>query len=486
MTKALKTKKSSRLKTVSKKIVKKSNSKNVSKNTKTNSKRKVKAKLIDYSHLKRKPFEHQLEAAKFLLDNKKVILGDEMGSGKTTSAILAMNSLKGKRLIICPASLKLNWKKEIKMVSSKETINIIEGKKWIKPTRNSWTIINYDILGNHLEEIKKAGFIVGTFDEVHYCKSVDNRGRPDSKRARYFLQISNKLNFSFLLSGTPITNKTKDIFNLLKAVKHPLSKDFKSFAQKYCDPVFNGFGYSYDGSSNQEDLNEKIQPYMLRRLKEELLELPEKTRSFIPVEVNKSLYLKKVEEYMQKRPNLSHKGEHLVYLNAMRHILAKEKVFHTSKLVDNLLEQNKPTVVFTNYTFVVDSLKTKFPNAVTIVGKNTKVEREQAIQDFQNGKTDLIICNLIAGGVGTTLTRAKNMLINDFDFVPSNHMQAEDRIHRIGQNKDVIIDYIYTEGTVDEKMALLLENKLKNINKIIDNKEEGFLDEIINWFDKIK
>lgn len=446
-------------------------------------KEKEKNVLIDYSYLERKPFKHQIVGAQFLLDKRKAILGDTMGLGKTFTSILAMNSLKGKKLIVCPASLKLNWKKEIKMVSNGANVVVIDGKKWLDSEENGWTVVNYDILNNHLNKIKKGNFRVAVFDEVHYCKAVSNSGKATSKRAKNFLEIVEQLDFTFLLTGTPITNKTKDIFNLLVAVEHPLSYNFFEFGKKYCSAYYNGFGWSFDGSSNQDELNEKLKPYMLRRLKEDTLDLPNKLRTFIPVEISTREYMKKVNEYMEKRNSFETKGEHLVYLNAMRHILAKEKIKHTKEIVQNSLEQGKPIVVFTNYNIVVDVLKKEFPNCVTITGKDNKNQRQNAVDSFQEGKTNIIVCNLIAGGVGLTLTRAKNMLIQDFDWLPSNHTQAEDRIHRIGQNEDVFIQYLYSEGTIDEKMADLLESKLININKIIDGKEdEGFVDNVINWF----
>jgi SWI/SNF-related matrix-associated actin-dependent regulator 1 of chromatin subfamily A len=332
-----------------------------------------------------------------------------------------------------------------------------------------------------MEDIKNAGFIAAAFDEAHFCKKVNNHGKPDSKRAKFFMRIVNQIEFVFILTGTPISNRTRDIFNLLKAIKHPLSKDFKSFAQKYCAPEFNGYGWSYDGSSNQEELNDQLQGFMLRRLKRDMLDLPEKTRSFIPVEVNKSQYFKDMNKYMDAKTHFTNKGQHLMLLNAMRHNLAKEKSKALIKMIENLLDQNKPVVVFTNFTYVVNAVKNKFKEAVTITGEDNAEDRGNAIESFQSGKTNLIVCNLIAGGTGVTLTRAKNMLINEFDWIPGTILQAEDRIHRIGQSKDVVIEYLYSEGTFDEKMALLLEEKLKNINKIIDGSDEGFLDEVINW-----
>lgn len=431
------------------------------------------------------PYPHQVEAKDFLIQKKRAILADEMGAGKTHAAILAMNALKGKRLIVCPASLKLNWQKEIRQVSN-DPVLIIEGKKWGKVPKNAWVIMNYDILKNHIESIKKSKFKVVTFDEAHFAKSINNNGHGGSKRARYFIQVANLIDYVFLLTGTPITNKTKDVFNLLKAVKHPLSKNFKTFANRYCNPEFNGFGWSYDGASHQQELHERLQPFMMRRLKEDLLDLPEKTRTFLPVDVNVKEYELKVEEYMKKRGRLKERFEHLVYLNAMRHILAKEKTKHTIQLVQNLLEQHEPVVVFTNYTEVVERICEKFPHAVTVVGKNTLKERQQAVDDFQTGKTNLIVCNLVAGGTGITLTRAKNEIINDLNWNPADHIQAEERIYRIGQNNRVNIYYVYAEQTIDEYMTTLLEEKLLNINQIIDDKEEGFLNEVILSFEKNK
>lgn len=441
--------------------------------------------LMDFSNLNITPYNHQIEAAHFLLKKKRAILADEMGAGKTLSSLLALNSLNGKRLIVCPASLKLNWKKEIESISNNK-ITIINGKKWIAPKRNEWTIINYDILKNHTDKIKKANFKGVIFDEAHFCKSINNNGYGGSKRARSFIQIANKIEHVFLLTGTPITNKTKDIYNLLKAIKHPLSKNFKTFAKQYCNPVFNGYGWSYDGSSHQAELNEELKSFMLRRLKEDLLDLPNKTRSFIPVDIPLTDYKQKVDEYMNQRSNMTKRNEHLVYLNAMRHILAKEKTKHTAKLIQAQLDTNQPTVLFTSYQYVVDQIISQFPSAVTITGKDSKKKRDEAVQSFQKRKTDLIICNLIAGGVGITLTRAHVLFTQDLDWNPANHLQAEDRIHRIGQTNPVHVNYIYSEGTIDEKMASLLESKLVNINQIIDDKDEGFLDEVICWLSKKK
>jgi SWI/SNF-related matrix-associated actin-dependent regulator 1 of chromatin subfamily A len=434
-------------------------------------------KIIIPDNMTKIPFEHQIVAANFLLNKKKAILADEMGGGKTFSAILAANNIQGKKLIVCPASLKLNWQKEINFIPEQIT-EVINGKGWIDC--NGWTIVNYDILCKHIDKILESNFSVVIFDEIHYCKAVSNSGKASSKRAEMFLRIAEKVENIYLLTGTPITNHTKDIFNLLKAVKHPLAKKFFAFGQRYCNAYNNGYGWDFNGSSNTEELHEKIKHFMMRRLKSEMLDLPEKIRTFIPVQIKLTEYNKKIKEYMNNRKSMSNQGEHLVYLNAMRHILAKEKVCYTIDIAKNLLEQGQKIVILTNYNFVVEKLIEEFGNiAVKLTGDCNQEQRQKAVEDFQNGNKKVFIGNLIAAGVGITLTASQNIIVNDYDWVPANHAQGEDRIHRIGQEKIANIQYIYASQTFDENITQLLEKKLNNISQIVDGKEDSFLGELI-------
>jgi len=433
--------------------------------------------IIIPENMTKKPFEHQIIAGRFLLNKKKAILADEMGGGKTFSTILAAYNTKGKKLIVCPASLKLNWQKEVNFIPNQIT-EVINGKGWIDC--KGWTIVNYDILCKHIDTILSNNFSVVIFDEIHYCKAVSNSGKASSKRAEMFLRIAEKVENIYLLTGTPITNHTKDIFNLLKAVEHPLAKKFFAFGQRYCNAYNNGYGWDFNGSSNTEELHEKIKPYMMRRLKSEMLDLPEKIRTFIPVQIKLTEYNKKIKEYMNDRKSITNQGEHLVYLNAMRHILAKEKVCYTLDIAKNLLEQGQQVVILTNYNFVVEKLMEEFGNiAVKLTGDCSQEQRQQAVEEFQNRNKKIFVGNLIAAGVGITLTASQNIIVNDYDWVPANHAQGEDRIHRIGQEKQANIMYVYADQTFDENITQLLEKKLNNMSQIVDGKAESFLGELI-------
>lgn len=439
-----------------------------------------------YSHLERKPYKHQLEAARFLLQIRKGILAHEMGGGKTFSSILAAAHLKGPKLVVCPASLKINWKKEIQMVmGEEEKIVIINGSNWEDCGNNGWCIINWDILDRHVEQILKKKFKCSIWDECHYGRSIKNDGKPGSKRARMYVKITGYIPYVFALSGTPILNYTKDIFNQLVVTDHPESIDFMHFAKTYCNAKFNGYGYNLNGSSNEDLLNEELNKVMLRAKKEDMLDLPKKIRSFIPVEVDLKNYYQRVEEYMMKRFYLSEDDQKLVELNKMRKEIALEKVKHTIYFTKELLERQEQVVIFTSYTGVVESILEKFGDKATkITGDCTLKQREDAKVQFQNGDKKVIVCNFIAAGVGVTLTKASKLIMNDLDWLPANMLQAEDRCHRIGQTKITNIYYLYTEASIEKTMVELLSKKLQAITKNIDGQEENIYETLLERLEK--
>lgn len=205
---------------------------------------------FELEKISRTPLKHQIEAKEFLLDRKKCILADGMGFGKTFSSIIACNELKGRKLIICPSGLKLNWKKEIRLITDSQIDIIQDGKNWIEPTEDGWTILSYDMLQEHMETILVQGYTVSVFDEAHYCRAVTRNGLPKSDRAKSLISISENTEYLFLLTGTPVVNGNKDLFVLLKAIGHYLGSDWRKYSLRYC-------GLSY-GIRNQKRINEIV------------------------------------------------------------------------------------------------------------------------------------------------------------------------------------------------------------------------------------
>lgn len=453
---------------------------------------------MDFRKLKRTPFKHQVIAMQCLLAKKRMILADEQGLGKTTSSILAAACVKGRKLVVCPASLKENWKAEIEMISDEPVHVIYSDKGW--KSGKGWTIINYDIASNFMTKISAGKFSVMICDEAHYIKSLSDTGKAESMRADSILRISYEIPYVFCLTGTPIPNHTKDLFNLLRLIRHPLGLSFKNFGDKYCGPTFNGYGWNYNGTSNADELNELLKDCMLRRIKEnpnvipegikfnlgnmnivDLPELPPKYNMFWPVQIDLAEYDEKIDEYLKERNAYKSKMNHLVKLNIAKQMLAIEKVQETIQLADSVLSDGSPVVIFTNYNAVIDQLKEYYGNnCIVMNGKTSAKKRKKLVDSFQNGEVDVFIGNLQACSTGITLTRSSDLIFNDYSFLPSEHLQGSDRIHRISQVRECRIFYVYAANAdMDELLTKMLDKKLKSISRIVNGDEVDFADEII-------
>lgn len=440
--------------------------------------------LIDSKFLKRIPFKHQEEGARYILQKKKCILADKMGLGKTYTSLLACESIHGKKLIICPSILKLNWKKEILETRENLVIYIIEGRKKLNldVKQNSYTIINYEILENHLEELKKQNYDVVILDEAHYIKSVDSYGRPGSKRAKLALEIAATTPFVICITGTPIQSKTKDLYNLLKAVGDPLGRNFYKFSQKYCDAKETPFGRYVDGSSNIDELNIKLERCMIRR---DNVNMPEKVRNFIPIKVNLKEYNRKLNNYFEFLRKTNEKNinrvSKLTYINALKMVLEIEKVNKVIQYVDNILLNNESVVIMCNYTESLNRLKDYYKDkAVAINGTTTEREKNDSIDKFQSKKVSIFIGNLKSTGVGINLTASSNMVFCGYPWNSTDLEQAEDRIHRIGQNETCYCHYLYAiNAAVDEKLTKMIDKKMKNISSILGDDVLDFGDILI-------
>lgn len=425
---------------------------------------------VDYTPFKhRPPLPHQKTAIEKLVNNEKYILADDMGLGKTTSAVIASIIQKCKRtLIICPASLKLNWKKEIENYS-KGKISIVDGKKWVD---GDYVIINYDILKNFhsLNDNKSRQILENKFDliiidEAHYISNAK------AQRTKIVNQITNKIKNVWLLSGTPMTSRPINYYNLLKIVESRASTNWVGYVLRYCaGRQFRGPGgrkiWDVNGASNLDELRERTQNKVLRRLKEEVIDLPDKIITPIYQELKSQEYEKEVGEYVDWSDGNQNEGIaiHLAKLMKVRQIIANDKIDITCDLINQSLEQEKKVIVFTNFTAPLMAIHDKFKkNSVVLHGSMKKEERQKSVDDFQNDpQKKVFISNLKAGGVGITLTAAEVVIMNDLSFVPSDHSQAEDRAFRIGQKKNVSILYPLYENTIEQIIYNILQKK-KNI-----------------------
>ena len=306
-----------------------------------------------YNH--RPPMDHQKEAIEKLVRNKKFILADDMGLGKTTSTIIsALETGAKKILIVCPASLKINWQREIENYSDR-SVYISEGKKF--SDEHDFVIINYDILKNFHDPKKKeesiilnSNFDLVIMDEAHMISN------PQAQRTKIANDIAQRATRVWLLSGTPMTSRPMNYYNLLNLVDSPVAMNWMAYAKRYC----NGFQFSVGkrkvwnvtGASNLDELRDRTQTHILRRLKEDVLDLPEKIITPVYLRLKSKDYEDLMGEYFDWYDNNSEESSSLTLqfgkLMKVRKIIANEKVKSTIELAENIIDQGKKVIIFTS------------------------------------------------------------------------------------------------------------------------------------------
>jgi hypothetical protein len=422
-------------------------------------------------------------------DDKLYVTEHCIVTHNTSSAIVASIEAKpSKTLIICPASLKQNWKREIENYSNKE-IYICEGKKYEDSA--DYVIINYDIIKNFhslksKEEtiIQKSKFDLVIIDECHYIKS------PQASRTKLINDICKDINKIWLLTGTPLTSRPIDYFNLLSLVDSPVSKNWMAYVKRYCAGYQFSVGmnkvWNVNGASNLDELRERTLPLLLRRLKENVLDLPEKIITPIYLRLKSKQYEDVMGEYFEWVKNNPKESKSLsvqfTKLMKVRQIIADEKIKNTIELIENTLEQEKKIIVFSNFTNSLNKIYEHFSKiAVKLDGSSTAKQRQESVDEFQtNDKIKVFVGNIKAAGVGITLTSANVVIFNDLSFVPADHSQAEDRAYRIGQKNSVSVLYPIFENTIEGIIYDMLDRKKKIISTVLgDNLIEGDVSEDI-------
>lgn len=441
-------------------------------------------RVIDYGPYDvRPPMEHQKVAIEKLLANNKFILADDMGLGKTTAAVIAsMESGAKKVLIVCPASLKINWDREIKNYTDRKVL-IVEGRKW--GSTFDYYIINYDILKNYHTTEKSEDsddykllvnekFDLAIVDEAHYVSNST------ANRTRLLNDVLETIPRVWLLTGTPMTSRPINYFNLLKIVDSPLTLNWQSYVRRYCKgyqfTVGNRKVWNTSGASNLDELRERTKSYVLRRMKTDILDLPEKIVTPVFVELSSKMYDEELEEFTRISNDNKDKETLSVTLNRLmkiRQLIAYEKIPYTCEIIDKCLDQGKKVIVFTNFTMSLDMLHEKYKkNSVILNGSMSKEKKQESVDRFQNeDKIKIFISNIIAGGVGITLTAGEVVVMNDLSFVPAHHSQAEDRAYRYGQKNSVLVYYPVFENTVEKIIYNILQKKKNVIDQVMGDGE---------------
>jgi SWI/SNF-related matrix-associated actin-dependent regulator 1 of chromatin subfamily A len=439
----------------------------------------VQSVSIDYSkYSHRPPLDHQKTAIEKLAGSKRFILADDMGLGKTTSTIIAALETGAKKiLIVCPASLKINWQREIANYSDRPVF-IAEGKKF--STEDDFVIVNYDILKNfHDTDPKKkeesillqSNFDLVILDEAHMISNVQ------AQRTKIINHFAKKVNRVWLLTGTPMTSRPMNYYNLLNLIESPVAQNWKAYAIRYCQGYQFSAGkrkvWNVSGASNLEELRDRTSKQILRRLKEEVLDLPDKIITPVYLKLKSKEYENLMGEYYDwydKNPDESTSlTVQFSKLMKVRKVIANEKVKQTIEFTENILEQGKKVIIFTNFTDTLQTIYQHFgKQAVYLDGSCSNSVRQQAVDQFQNNeKITVFVGNLKAAGVGLTLTAAEVVIMNDLSFVPAEHSQAEDRAYRYGQKSNVLVYYPIFENSIEGAIYDILNKKKQIIRTVM-------------------
>jgi SWI/SNF-related matrix-associated actin-dependent regulator of chromatin subfamily A-like protein 1 len=437
--------------------------------------------VINGLKLELKP--HQKVGVEFFINNRgRAILADQMGSGKTAISLAYVVKEKLRKvLVVCPASVKFSWADEVAKFTNLKSV-VINGKtdKNIFSEDAEIFIINYDILSKFKDTISEFNWDAIICDEFHMIK--DSR----RKRTKAVRDVAKKIPRCLLLSGTPLLNKPIELFNGLNMMDPKTWNSYNSFALRYCGGFYGPYGIEIGRPSNLDELQGRIQKYFLRRTKDQILkDLPPKVFTSIPVEladdirVEYNFIASSLKRHLSgEKQNEEEDGNdsgvnHLAALGAMRQLTTRGKIESAKELIANIVGGGEKVVVFSNYIDPLNELMEEFKGvSVMLTGQTPVEERKEIVEKFQNDDNIKIFFGGIkSSGVGITLTAGTSVVFIDYSWVPADHLQAIDRIHRIGQTASSVSIYqLFARDTIDEMMKKILEEKQIIFDQLIEGK----------------
>jgi SWI/SNF-related matrix-associated actin-dependent regulator 1 of chromatin subfamily A len=418
--------------------------------------------------MKLQPYPYQKVGVQFVdRAGGRCLIADAPGLGKTMQAIAYAQLHNLKTIIVCPLSVVLNWKKEIKKFTGK-TATIWDSKTYDGKLNNQFHIVHYDAVGKVVGDLRKQDFDLLVCDEATYLKNRQTiRAKSilgSYKERRKYPGIKTK--YCIFLTGTPVMSRPIEAFSLLNFLDNQRFNNFFHFTQRYG-------GWKGEPAKNLKDLHERTKDLVIRRKKEEVLtELPSKQRNELYVELNKEetrTYGELLKEMFGKwklegKPSVQH-------MPKLQGFLIDKKLPRVIELIDEFLDNDRPILIFSCYIAPLKKLLEHYKDqAVILTGEMNKDKRQASIDALTSGKAKIGLFSLKAAGMGIDGLQhvMDTVVFLDMDWVPANHEQAEDRTHRIGQTNKVQVYYMICENTIDEYMRDILREKQEIASMIVD------------------
>ena len=452
-------------------------------------------------HLLVQPYDYQTEGIAYALQKKRCIMGDEPGLGKTAQAIGTMTASGAfPCLVICPASLKVNWQREFKRFGGIDAVILDDSNRAVWQTLLTMKrqdgkplcqviITNYESLKKFCvrrlnrqerftlksiefdERIRLFRSVI--IDESHKCKS--NK----TQQSKFVQGIAQGKEFILELTGTPVVNNNMDLIQQLNIMgRMEEFGGYTKFVGRYCA--------GFNKSSHLKELNFRLRKscFFRRQKKDVLTQLPDKTRSYLVTDISNRREYNAAEhdviKYLKDYTNADNekilkalRGAIMVKMGILKQVSARGKVASAVEVVHNTIDGGEKLIVFCFLKEVVAALKAEFPQAVTVTGDDNDKQKQRAVDMFQEDVAcKLIILNYRSGGTGLTLTAASNVLFVEFPWTYSDCCQAEDRAHRNGQKNAVTCTYLLGSGTIDEYMFNLIQTKKEISNGVTGTEDE--------------
>lgn len=511
---------------------------------------------------------YQRAGIAYAISRESCLIADEMGLGKTIQAIGVANVLASgmdvhrhagvtddpvpgigggnhrgnlkKALIVCPASLRLNWVREWRKWHTGRLRPVVVTDVWPLALRGSdllaepcAAILSYEGIVKWKPQLDAIAWDLMILDEVHYAKS------PKAKRTKALFGFQKKGHKDHVpaikaarrigLSGTPIVNRPMELWPLIHAFDPDgMGGNQKDYRERYVDPPLTpvpprGLNYNqavkwrqnYEATAEARrmgELHDRLRSsFMVRRLKADVLkDLPAKRRQIVLLDVEgagdilaaeRRMLADKAAEAQAKRLEIDRlqaagdaaghtaavrrlavwRGAAMTEISRIRHETAVKKLPAAIEHMFSVLEEAPRIVCWAHHHDVIDGIVAALPGAMLrFDGRMNDKEKAEAVDRFQNDpKVRGMACSIRAGGVGITLTAASTELFFELDWTPSGMVQAEDRCHRIGQKDSVFIQHLVIDGSIDQRMAELLVKKAEVIDAILDGKAPPEMSESI-------
>jgi SNF2 family DNA or RNA helicase len=418
----------------------------------------------------------QRAGVRYALERRRTFIADEQGLGKTIQALATLELDDAfPAVVVCPASMKLVWERETSRWLPHRRVAVLEGRTSAsfteKVSEAEIVVINYDILDAHAERLERHEPKALVLDESHYVKN------PGAQRTKAAISLARSLPEDALrlaLTGTPILNRPEELVSQLNALDR--LKDFGSGAR-----LTRRFRTA--SANDRLHWNLRAVCYVRRTKAQVLPQLPAKRQETVPVLLSNEHEYRLAESdviaWLQSLPldlgsidakvAAALRAEQLVRLNSLRQLSARGKLPTALAWIEDFMASSEPLVVFADHVEIQRAVMERFPDAVHILGADSSQQRLAAIDAFQaEDGPQLIVCSMKAASQGVTLTRASNAAFLELDWTPARHDQAEDRLHRIGQESAVTAWYLLAPDSIDETMAELLQRKRSLIDAVTD------------------